>query len=203
MFKLIKAIVFDIGGVIVGDLSHSLIPYLSKKYKKEYGELKAKWRLYAYPYRTGKMTENEFWKRFIVATEINEGVDDLKRYARKFFDRRVNGTLDITKKLKKNYKMAILSNHTKDWVSYIIKKYKLRTLFNPIVVSADIGYAKPDPHIYEALLKKLELKAEECLFVDNKEVNDVTAAHLGFNCILFKDAENLKHDLNKLGVEVD
>ena len=109
---------------------------------------------------------------------------------------------DIAKELKKNYKLAILSNHTKEWIEDIIKKHKLKTLFNPIVASCYEGYAKPNPKIYEILLKKLKIKSRECLFIDNKDVNDTTADNLGFNTIIFKDSEQLVRDLKKLGLEV-
>lgn len=199
---MIKAIVFDVGGVIVGDLSQELIPYLSRKHKKQFGRLKAKWRIIEHAYRLGRMTENEFWKRFIASCGIDENPAELKLFTRKFNNKQVKGTLDVAKELKKNYKLAILSNHTKEWIDYIIKKHKLRALFNPIVVSSDAGCAKPDPKIYEILLKKLKLKSRECLFIDNREANDVTADNLGFNCIIFKDYIQLIHELRKLGLEV-
>ena len=200
---MIKAIVFDIGGVIVGDLSPSLIPYLSKKHKKEFGFLKVRWRKYERQYREGKFDENTFWNGFIQETEINEKADDLKKFTRKLFDKQIDGTLDVAKQLKGKYKLAILSNHTKEWVDYIIKKHKLDGLFNPIVVSSDVGSSKPELKIYNVLLKQLNLTPDECLFIDNAEPNEISAENLGFKILLFRDSEQLKHDLKKLGVEAD
>lgn len=197
---MIKCIVFDIGGVIVEDLSNPLLEYLSKKHRKQFGNLKAKYRLYYYEYRIGKITEKEFWQKFIKSADIKETPASMKRYARRFFNKKVKGTLDIARELKKDYKLAILSNHTKEWVDYLNKKHKLKTLFNPIVISYDEGCAKPEPKIYDALLKKLKLKSNECLFIDNRESNDITADSLGFNNIIFKDAEQLVHELKKLGL---
>ena len=199
---MIKSIVFDIGGVILGDLSNPLLEELSRKHRKQFGRLKSKWRLIEYQYRVGKINEDEFWETFLAATGINESVNNMKKKVRKFFNKQKKGTLDVAKELKKNYKLAILSNHTKDWIEYAIKKHKLRTIFDPIVASCYEGCAKPEPKIYEALLKKLKLKAHECLFIDNREANEVTAESLGFNNIIFKDYEQLVHELKKLGLEV-
>jgi putative hydrolase of the HAD superfamily len=199
---MIKSIIFDIGGVIVGDLSTPLIEYLSRKHKKQFGRLKSKWRLIEYQYRVGKMTENEFWEKYLKATGLNEKASDLKKMVRKRLNKKIKGTLDVAKELKKNYKLAILSNYTKEWVEYVIKKHRLKVLFDPRVVSCYEKCAKPDPKIYDALLKKLKLKSRECLFIDNREANDVTADNLGFNCIVFKNAEQLIHELRKLGLEV-
>jgi len=197
---MIKSIVFDVGGVIVGDLSDHLIDELSKKHKKLFGKLKAKYRLYYYEYRVGNLTEKEFWEKFIKASDINETPGSMKKYARKFFNKKIKGTLEIARELKKDYNLAILSNHTKEWMDYIIKKHKLRTLFNPIVISCDVKTAKPDLKIYELLLKKLKLNSRECLFIDNRESNEVSAESLGFNGILFENSEQLKHELRKLGL---
>ena len=199
---MIKSIIFDIGGVIVGDLSNPLLEELSRKHKKQFGRLKAKWRLYEYQYRVGKFNEDWFWENFLKATGLNEKPNNLKKIVRKRLNKKVKGTLDIAKELKKNYKLAILSNYPKEWVEYVIKKHKLRVLFEPRVISCYEKCAKPDPKIYEVLLKKLKLKSRECLFIDNKEANEVTADNLGFNNIIFKDCEQLIHELRKLGLEV-
>lgn len=60
---------------------------------------------------------------------------------------------------------------------------------------------KPDGQIYELLLSRFGLKAEECVFLDDTEKNITGAKAVGMHGILFKDREQAVADLQKLGVK--
>jgi len=59
---------------------------------------------------------------------------------------------------------------------------------------------KPDRQIYELLLKRFGLKAEECVFLDDIQKNIDGACAVGIQGILFKDREQAVAELQKLGV---
>ncbi len=59
------------------------------------------------------------------------------------------------------------------------------------VVSFKVGKTKPDPAIYTAFLQKYNLKAEECLFIDDTEENVTAAEKLGFKGCVFRSYEEL------------
>ena len=59
---------------------------------------------------------------------------------------------------------------------------------------------KPDPKIYQLLLKRFGLTAEECVFMDDTERNLPPAEELGIRTILFRDREQAVEELKKLGV---
>lgn len=61
---------------------------------------------------------------------------------------------------------------------------------------------KPDERIYQLLLERYELKAEECVFLDDTEKNLPPAEALGIRTILFRDREQALSELEKLGVHV-
>lgn len=94
-------------------------------------------------------------------------------------------------KLKQSgYKIAILSDQW--YFSYdVLMKNKLYKNFNPIIVSCFVGMRKPNPKIYKLTLKKLKLKPEECIFIDNQKWNIDAAKKLGMKIILFKNNKQL------------
>ena len=70
-----------------------------------------------------------------------------------------------------------------------------------ILNDCDIKYLKPDKECYYALLNKYNLKAEECIFIDDTKVNVESANEIGIKGILFDNIDNVKkkveEELNK------
>lgn len=62
---------------------------------------------------------------------------------------------------------------------------------------------KPDPKIYELLLDRFGLQAEECVFMDDTEKNLLQAEQAGIHTILFRDREQAVIELEKLGVQAE
>lgn len=97
-------------------------------------------------------------------------------------------------------KLYLLSNisigfaegyHTNVWVN------ELFSLFDGLVFSAPIGIVKPDRKIFEYLLNRYGLKAEECVFIDDSPKNISGAEKVGIKGYLFDgDAEKLRKELD-------
>lgn len=102
---------------------------------------------------------------------------------------------------KKGYKIAILSDQWPLSKRALIKK-RYMNKFDVVVFSCDVGVRKPNPKIYKIVLKKLNLPAKNCLFIDNQEWNITPAKKLGFKTILFKDNKHLFKQLFKYRVAV-
>lgn len=89
---------------------------------------------------------------------------------------------------KSGYKTAILSDQ---WL--LSKKALILPAFyknfNSVVVSCDVGMRKPNPKIYKLTLKRLKLKPNEVIFIDNQKWNISPAKRIGMRTILFKDTE--------------
>ncbi len=87
---------------------------------------------------------------------------------------------------KAGYGVYILSNASVNFYDYFPRHFDLDS-FDGVVVSADIHIIKPDRGIYEHLLKTYNLKAEECLFIDDRKDNVLAARALGINAHQFKN----------------
>ena len=57
---------------------------------------------------------------------------------------------------------------------------------------------KPDPELYRRLLQRYDLKAEECIFIDDTQKNVDAALELGFKAILFTTKEQAEKDIQSL-----
>lgn len=103
----------------------------------------------------------------------------------------------MTELKARGYKLYGLSN----WCSTIyrvMKEYKIFNLLDGFVVSSDYQVVKPDLAIYRVLLDKYDLKAEECVFADDRADNVEAAQQVGMQAIVFTTTEAYKEALEPL-----
>jgi len=70
-------------------------------------------------------------------------------------------------------------------------------MFDGVLASCDVGLLKPDPEIYRVFLRRFDLRAGECLFIDDVWANIEGAAEAGIkgHCYEKRDFEGLKREL--------
>ena len=110
--------------------------------------------------------------------------------------------LNIVKELKnKGYNLYVLSNTSKPVVDYF-KDNEIFTYFDGFVLSYKINMLKPNDGIYNYLLNKYDLIAEECLFIDDREDNMKTANKFGINgrSVNKDDIEDIKKVLKEFNI---
>lgn len=117
---------------------------------------------------------------------------DFKKIRKKVFKKETinEPLLDWIEKQKRNYTIALLTNNTVALGSLLESKFEIKHLFDYIFNSAEIGYAKPDRRFFGYVLENIDARAEECLFIDNKEENVEAACEFGFQPVLFKSNED-------------
>lgn len=93
-------------------------------------------------------------------------------------------------------RVGLLSN-VNDRGRYLLHKFGFYEPFDPCILSSEVGLEKPDPRIYELLLKTLDLPGEEVVFIDDKEENVEAAKQLGIDAIHFQSFEQLRKELFK------
>ena len=102
--------------------------------------------------------------------------------------------------LAKKFKMYGLSNWASETFSWVFEKYEFFNVFEGIVLSGNEKVVKPDPTIFDILLQRYKLAANECLFIDDNAANVAAAKHLGFQTIHYSDGVNLKEELAKMNL---
>ncbi len=103
---------------------------------------------------------------------------------------------EVVKELKeRGKKIYLLSNFPEGVFQTVAEPNRALDFFDGLVVSYKLKMAKPDKQIFEYVLNEYNLKAENCLFVDDTLKNIEMAKSLGFNTHHFTTANNFKADL--------
>ena len=111
------------------------------------------------------------------------------------------GVLDVLNDLRPRYKLAAISDAQSAWCLPEMRAVGIDGYFDPIIVSGDFGFRKPDPRLFTAALARLQVAPENVLFVGNDMFRDVYAAKQhGIKTVFFssnqgrKQAEGVKPD---------
>lgn len=80
------------------------------------------------------------------------------------------------RQVKGRYKLAIVSNGPTDLQLWKLEDSGLEVYFDVVVIAGQVGIAKPDTRIFEAVLEKLGLKAKQAVMVGNKLATDIGGA---------------------------
>lgn len=107
--------------------------------------------------------------------------------------------IDYIRSLRANdYQVAMLSNDHAQLLHPRLTQHGIIDLFDPLVVSSEIGVMKPDPAAFEAVLARLGRPGSETIFIDDMMVNVQGARHLGIRGILYTDGMNLPQAITPL-----
>lgn len=200
MHKSVKAIIFDVGGVLVRtedptrrrQLAADLDVSLDALHGIVFGS--DSWNLA----RTGRITTDDHWRA--VGRRLGLAWPDKVNAFRKAFfagDRLDRDMIALIRRLRAWYKIALLSNAPGNLRRWIAKEWEIPDdTFDEIVVSAEEGIMKPDPEIYRLTLARLNVAPHEAIFVDDLLKNVEAARALGIEAIHFTSPEALMTQLN-------
>lgn len=111
--------------------------------------------------------------------------------------------VEVLRKLEHSkYELFGLTNWSAETFPYALENYDFFKIFEgKIVVSGTEKLIKPDPAIWEVLLNRYQIKAEESVFIDDNAKNIEVAKSLGFICIHIKEDTDLEKELRDLGIQ--
>jgi putative hydrolase of the HAD superfamily len=95
--------------------------------------------------------------------------------------------VEVLTQLRQRYRLSILSDGQSAYAVPELQAAGLLEFFNPVIVSGDLGYRKPDVRIFKRALSAMKLKPSEVLFIGNDMYRDIFGAkQLGLKTIFFK-----------------
>ncbi len=100
--------------------------------------------------------------------------------------------IDLMRRLRASgLRMAMLTNNVREWEPLWRAKLPVDEIFELVVDSAFVGMRKPEREIYELTLERLgdSVRAEECVFVDDIDVNCAVATELGMTAVHYVSPE--------------
>lgn len=107
--------------------------------------------------------------------------------------------IQIAKSLKQKYKLGLISNASSSLREKLVKQ-NLIDVFDQIIISSEVGIAKPHPQLYRHALEKLQAQPQEVLYIDDNPEYIRAGMTLGMQTILFTSADSLQADLKQLNL---
>lgn len=109
------------------------------------------------------------------------------------------GMLDLIREVRRNgIRTALLTNNVREWEPKWRSMLPVDELFETVVDSAFVGCRKPDPPIYQLTLERVGLEPEQCIFIDDMEINVKAANDLGIHGVHFRDTAQARAEVHAL-----
>lgn len=198
-----QAVVFDFGGVMTGEPNReAVVQFICTSMNLTQREFDSANQEKKKAVRAGK-TDVEFWVQYAQSHNIMLPVS-----WQQDFLAAVKNAIGINDEMyilvdhlkEQNVVVALLSN-IDERLGKMIRDFGLYAPFSPCLLSYEIGLEKPDPKIYEVLLTRMNLPAEEIIFIDDRSDNIDAAKNMGIDAILFISQEQLQHELEVRGLK--
>jgi epoxide hydrolase-like predicted phosphatase len=207
---MIRAVISDFGGVLTGPLVEGFLAYQAEAglSMEDLGRAMAAAAsedgdhpLFAL--ERGEIDENEFRRRL----EAHLEGFHLERFRDVYFERLEPNRpmIEFMRELRgRGLRMALCTNNVREWEPlWRAKLPEIDEIFEVVVDSAFVGARKPERAIYDLTLDRLgDARAEECVFVDDLDVNCAAARTLGMRAVRFETTEQAIRDVEaELGRE--
>lgn len=196
---IIKAVVLDIGGVLLRTEDQSGRQELEKQYHLPPGgadELVFDSKQ-AEDSTIGKVGVQSVWDN--VANQLSLSEEELEAFTNQFWsgDRLDRELITYIESLRPKYITALLSNAWLDFRTFLSDEHGIEEgkTVDHILISSELGVAKPDPKIYKILADQLNCGFNNILFVDDFIENVDAAQILGVQTIHYKKGMNLINEI--------
>jgi len=197
MVSSIKAVIWDMGGVLLRTEDQAPRAQLAQRFGFTYDELShLVFESEAAEQATlGKITDVEMWRR--VATGLGATTNEVTDFATQFFagDRLDLELVDFIRSLRPRYRTGLLSNAWPNARRMLTEQYVCLDAFDVAVISAEVGMAKPDQRIFHLAVDRLGVQPEEAVFIDDISVNVEGARATGLKGVQFRTRNQALQEL--------
>ena len=182
-----EALVFDFFGVVCTDVAPL---WFAERFPE--GEREALKEQYVHPADIGVESQEE------LLTELAGLSGDTPAEIITNWQRRAKldtGLLAFIKELHESRKIGLLSNAPSPFFRSLLERGGVADLFDAIVVSSEVGHAKPEPEIFHVILERLGVAPEKALMIDDNAANVDGAIAVGMGGYPFTSVQALKDKL--------
>ena len=200
----ITTIFFDIGGVLLTDgWGHDSRRAAAEHFGLDWEEYSDRHEKVAHAIETNRLTMDQYLARAVFYRPRPFTREEFREYMFAQSQPKPD-SIEIAKQLAaaKTFFMATINNEILELNVYRLEKFGLRAVFPIFFSSCFLGLRKPDEAIYRTALLVTQRKPEECIFIDDREVNLECPRELGLATILFREAQQLRSQLHELGVPI-
>ena len=185
----IRAIVFDCFGVLVSSARVVL--------KNDYPKLKVQIDDLDHQADYGLISRQQFNEKLADLIGISPDQVESHYWGASVRDERA---ISWMCELKKSgiYKIGMLSNVGHGFFNSYFTYTEEKDLFDAVVLSSDVGLAKPEIAAFELIAERLEVKPSECIMIDDASLNIEAAKNAGMQGIWFFSTDQAKDELNQI-----
>lgn len=198
----IRAIFWDVGGVLLSNAwDHAERQRTLEHFHLDAVEFESRHEMLVSSFERGKISLQEYLERTIFYRPRSFTLNTFEEYMLSLSQPNTE-TLQLATELSRSckYLMATINNESKELNLFRIQSFGLREIFSLFVSSCFVGLRKPEDGIYRLALEITQRPPEECCFIDDRALNLDSASRLGMHIIQMKNAEQLRQDLQNLGV---
>ena len=186
-----KAVIFDCFGVILADALSVLCAELELQEPDKVQEM----RSIIHAANKGIIAPEDSTAR--VAQLLGMSIDQYRTRIREG-EVRNQPLLDYIKSLRSDYKTAMLSNITVQGATRRFPNNELAEYFDVVVISSEIGFAKPDEEAYLITAERLGVTPEECVFTDDRAGYCEAARMVGMQAIVYEEFPQFRQQLTEV-----
>jgi glucose-1-phosphatase len=198
--KPVRALVWDMGGVLVRNMDPSIRGRLAEPYGMTYMDLENLFfgNEVAAKASIGQAHEEDIWE--FVRQKLKIQAADLDEFIRVYWscDRFDEDLYAYSMALRSRCQVALLSNAFFETRASLSRRFPhFFDMFDVTVFSAEVGMVKPDARIYRLTLEKLGVQADEAVFVDDFIENIRGAQAVGMKAVHFKNPQQVQNALKE------
>lgn len=199
----ITALFWDVGGVLLTNgWDRPARKRAVENFKLDWDDFEDRHELMVTRFETGRLTLDHYLDRTVFYCSRDFSKDEFKEFM--FAQSQpIEGTLDLAGRLARTgqYLLATLNNESRELNLYRIEHFGLRKRFSLFISSCFLGVKKPDDEMFRLALDLSQRRPEECVFIDDRELNLECAGRSGLQTLRFHSAAQLESELRDGGVE--
>ena len=199
-----KALIFDLGNVIVGFDFSRTYRTMSEVCPFRPEEMPDRLRPTGLVsnYESGKVSSPEFFAQMVKTLELKGFTyEQFRDVWFSIFDPEPLCPDSFFEQLSKQYRLVLLSNTNELHFEMIRERYPLLRHFHGLVLSYEVGAMKPEPIIYEEAIRLAGYKAEECFYTDDVQAYVDGGKQAGLDAVQFQSYEQIRGELRARGVD--
>jgi glucose-1-phosphatase len=150
-------------------------------------------------FETGRISSREFFAQFSRQIELSAGYDEFCEIWNGIFTETLIPEA-MLEGLASRYRLLLLSNTNAIHFEMIRRTYPMLRHFHHLVLSYEVGAAKPHPEIFEEAVRRAGCRPEECFYTDDVPKFVDAARALGIDAVQFHSCPQLVQELTARGI---
>jgi putative hydrolase of the HAD superfamily len=200
----IKVLLFDVGGVLLSNGWDTDARRLaSERFDLDWDDFQYRHESVARDFETGKLTMTEYLKRTVLYCDRPFSEAEFVEFMKAQSESKPDSMALLSDAAASGeYLLGTLNNESRELNDYRIETFGLRQYFTLFMSSCYLGMRKPEHHIYRTAVDIVQHRPDQCVFIDDRELNLECADLAGIRSIHFQGADQTRAALNEMGVAV-